>query len=460
MPTALTPDLEELRSSIQGSVITPTDDRYEAVRALFMANHDRHPAVIVEVADAADTARAVDFARDHGLPLAVRSGGHGAGGFGSVEGGIVIDVRQLRAIDIDVDGRTVWAGAGVTAGELTTATVAHGLATGFGDTGSVGISGITLGGGVGYLSRKHGLTIDNLLGVELVTADGQVVEVDADHHPDLFWAVRGGGGNFGVVTRLRYRLVDVSEFTGGMLMLPATPDTVTGFMSLAEAAPDGLSTILNVMPCPPMPFLPAEHHGTLVLLAMLAWTGPADEGARVLAPFRALAEPLADMVAEQPYTGMYPPEEGGGEYRPMAVQRTLFLDHVDRDMAALILERLADSDAPMRAVQLRVLGGQIARVPRDATAYAHRSSRIMGVVVSFHGPDDLAQREAWVTSLTEALRQGDGGAYVNFLMDQGPDGVRAAYPDGTYERLARIKASWDPGNLFRSNQNIAPAAAG
>jgi FAD/FMN-containing dehydrogenase len=458
MPTALTPDLDALRSSVRGAVVTPGDERYDDVRQLFLASYDRHPLAIVEVADAADVARAVDFARDNGSPLAVRAGGHGAGGFASVDGGVVIDVRQLRSIDIDVEGRTVWAGAGVTAGELTTATVPHGLATGFGDTGSVGISGITLGGGVGFLSRKYGMTIDNLLGVELVTADGQVLEVDADHHPDLFWAVRGGGGNFGVVTRLHYRLSDVSSFTGGMLVLPATPETITGFVSLAEAAPDGLSTILNVMPCPPMPFLPPEQHGKLVLLAMLGWTGPADEGERILAPFRALAQPLADMVKAQPYTGMFPPEEGG--YRPMAVQRTMFLDHVDPDMAALMLERLAGSDAPMRAVQLRVLGGAIGRVPRDATAYAHRSSTIMAVVVSFHTPDDLPRREAWVTSLADALQQEGTGAYVNFLMDQGPDGVRAAYPADTYQRLAAIKASWDPGNLFRGNQNIPPAGAG
>ena len=456
MPTAVTPDLDALRSRVRGTVVAPTDERYDATRQLFLASYDRHPAVIVEVADASDVAHAVAFARDSGLSLAVRSGGHGAGGFASVEGGLVIDLRQLRSIDIAVDARTVWAGAGVTAAELTVATVEHGLATGFGDTGSVGISGITLGGGVGYLSRKHGLTIDSLLGAELVTADGQVLEVDADHHPDLFWAIRGGGGNFGVVTRLRYRLHDVSGFTGGMLMLPATAETLTGFVTLADAAPEGLSTILNVMPCPPMPFVPEQHHGSLVLLAMVAWTGPADEGARVLAQFRALAEPLVDMVSEQPYTGMYPPEDAS--YRPMAVQRTLFLDHVDQAMAALILERLADSDAPMRAVQLRVLGGAIERVPDDATAYAHRSSRIMAVVVSFHGPDDLPRREQWVTSLVDRLRQGDDGAYVNFLMDQGPAGVRAAYPAATYERLATIKAAWDPTNLFRSNQNIAPAS--
>jgi hypothetical protein len=205
-----------------------------------------------------------------------------------------------------------------------------------------------------------------------------------------------------------------------------------------------------------MPFVPQEQHGQLVLLAMLGWVGPADEGARVLAPFRELAAPIADMVSAQPYTAMYPPEEG--EYHPSAVQRTLFLDHLDRDAAALILERLADSDAPMRAVQLRVLGGAIARVPADATAYAHRTRRIMAVVVSFHGPDDLERRERWVTSLADALRQGDPGAYVNFLMDQGEAGVRSAYPPDTYARLASVKATWDPTNLFRGNQNVPPSA--
>jgi hypothetical protein len=458
MTTTLAATLEPFRSTIRGDVLVPGDDRFESARQLFMGDFDRHPAVIVEVADAADVARTIAFARGAGLPLAVRSGGHAAGGFGSVDDGVVIDVRRLRSIDVDTTDRSAWAGAGVTAAEFTTATVEHGLTTGFGDTGSVGISGITLGGGVGYLSRKHGLTIDNLLGVELVTAAGEQLVVDAGHHQDLFWAVRGGGGNFGVVTRLHYRLHDVSEFTGGMLLLPATPETITGFIGLADAAPDGLSTILNVMPCPPMPFIAPEHHGRLVLLALLAWTGPADEGARVLAPFRDLAEPLADMVASQPYTGMYPPEDTS--YRPTAVQRTLFLEHVDRDDAALMLERLADSDAPMRAVQLRVLGGAIARVPRDATAYAHRSSRILTVVVSFHGPDDLPRREAWVTSLASGLRQGDAGAYVNFLMDEGADGVRAAYPGATFDRLASIKATWDPTNLFRGNQNIPPAQAG
>lgn len=458
MSTITSTRLDDLRADVRGDVLVPGDTRYDEARALFLGNVDRHPAVIVEVTGAADVARVIAFARETGLPLAVRSGGHGASGLASVEGGVVIDVRGLDTMDVDVATREAWAGAGVTAGQYTTRAVEHGLATGFGDTASVGVSGITLGGGVGYLSRKHGLSIDSLLAAELVTADGQVRMVDAEHHPDLFWAIRGGGGNFGVLTRLRFRLHDVSRFTGGMLVLPATPETVSGAVALADAAPDELSTILNVMPCPPMPFLPQAIHGTPVILAMLAWSGAAEEGARVLAAFRQLATPLADMVAEQPYSGMYPPEEG--EYRPSAVQRTLFLDHVDRDVAALMLERLAASDAPMRAVQLRVLGGAIARVPADATAYAHRSSRIMAVIVSFHGPDDRDAREAWVTSLADAVRQEDRGAYVNFLMDEGAAGVHAAYPDATYTRLAAIKAAWDPTNLFRGNQNIEPAAAG
>jgi hypothetical protein len=454
--TTTTSAIDILRAEVLGTVLVPGDERYETARALFVGGIDRHPAVIVRVRDDGDVARTIRFARETGLPLAVRSGGHAAAGFGSNDDGVVIDVRDLKSIDIDVEGRAAWAGAGVTAAEYTAAAGEHGLATGFGDTGSVGISGITLGGGVGYLSRRDGLTIDSLLAVDLVTADGSELRVDADHHPDLFWAVRGGGGNFGVVTRLRYRLHDVRAFTGGMLLLPATPETIAGFIAAAEAAPDGLGTIANVMPCPPMPFVPADQHGSLVIMALIGWAGPADEGERVLAPFRALATPIADMIKEQPYLGMYPPEDP--DYHPMAVARTMFVDRVDLDVARLIVERLEASDAAMRVAQLRVLGGAISRVPADATAYAHRSSRIMVNVASFHGPDDQAVREAWVTSFVDALRQDDRGAYVNFLAEEGEERIREAYPGSTWDRLSRIKAAWDPDNLFRGNQNIPPSS--
>jgi FAD/FMN-containing dehydrogenase len=444
-------------------VIGPDDPDYDAARAVMPGGIDRRPAAVVRVAGAPDVAALVRFARDRGLSLSVRSGGHSAVGHGVVDDGIVIDLRDMKALDIDADDRTAWAETGLTAGEYTKAAAAQGLATGFGDTGTVGIGGITLGGGVGYLVRKYGLTIDALLAAEVVTADGEIRRVDADHEPDLFWAIRGGGGNFGVATRFKFRLFDVSSFVGGMLLLPATPETVFGFMEAAAAAPDELSAIANVMPAMPMPFVPAEHHGRLAIMALMAWTGDVEAGQRALAPFRALATPIADMVQPMPYPQIYGPEaeEGADEYHPTAVSRTLFVDRVDQDTAALIVDRLNASDASIRVAQLRVLGGASARVPVEATAYAHRLAPIMVNVAAFiDGPDDGPRRHAWVDEFAGALDRDGHGAYVNFLGDEGADRVRAAYPGATWDRLAAIKARYDPTNLFQSNQNIAPAPAG
>jgi FAD/FMN-containing dehydrogenase len=448
----------ELRSTIHGRVIAPDDAGYDEARTVFIGGIDRRPAVIVRVADAADVATVIALARDSGLELAVRSGGHSSIGHGVSEGGIVLDLSAMKAVDIDVDGRTAWAETGLTAAEYSAAAGAHGLATGFGDTGSVGIGGITLGGGIGYLVRKHGLTIDDLLAAEIVTADGELLHVDADNHPDLFWAIRGGGGNFGVVTRFHYRLHEVPSFVGGMLLLPATPDTVAGFIAAAEAAPEELSTIANVMPCPPMPFVPEEHHGKLVILGLMAFAGDTEAGERALAPFRALATPIADMLNPIPYPQIYPPDDES--YHPLAITRTMFVETIDGPVAETIVEHLEASDAEMRVAQLRVLGGAMARVPADATAFAHRGSRIMVNIATFYeGPDDRDLREAWVEGLSMALRQNDHGAYVNFLADEGDERIRAAYPGGTWDRLAAVKARYDPTNLFRLNQNIPPSAS-
>src|SRR3954469_9708173 len=239
-PTMSTLSLPDLRAAVAGRVVTADDADFDAVRRVALGIYDAGPAVIVRVANAADVATAIAAARTAGVELAVRCGGHSAAGHSTTEGGLVIDVSDMKALDIDVDGRTAWAESGLTAGEYTAAAGEHGLATGFGDTGSVGVAGITLGGGigylvrkvgmnVGYLVRKFGMTIDNLLAAEIVTAAGNVLMVDADHHPDLFWAIRGGGGNFGAATRFRFRLHDISAFTGGLLVLPATPETVAGF---------------------------------------------------------------------------------------------------------------------------------------------------------------------------------------------------------------------------------------
>ena len=451
--------IDRLRADIRGRVISPDDLDYDAARTIVSGEFDRHPAVIVRVADAGDVATVVSLARNSGVELAIRSGGHSGAGHGTTDGGIVIDLRDMKALEFDRDARTAWAETGLTAGEFTTAAAKHRLAVGFGDTGSVGLGGLTLGGGVGYLVRKHGLTIDSLLAADIVTADGEVLRVNAETNPDLFWAIRGGGGNFGVATRFQFRLQPLDGVVGGMLILPATADVVAGFIAAAEAAPEELSTIANVMNCPPMPFVPEEVHGQLVVFAIVVYAGDAEAGERAIAPFRALATPIADMVKPMPYPEIYPPEEG--EYHPTAASKTMFVDRIDRDVAATIMEHLGASDASMRVAQLRVLGGAMARVPADATAFGHRASKIMVNVAAFYeGADDKPRREAWVDEFAAALRQGDNGAYVNFLVDEGEERIRAAYPGSTWDRLAEVKRRYDPTNLFRLNQNVPPAAEG
>jgi len=455
---APTDTINDLRATVSGQVITADDADYDAARQVMMGGIDRRPLAIVRVADAADVAHVLRVARETGLPLAVRSGGHSGAGHSVVDDGLVIDLRDLRDLEIDVEGRTAWAGAGLTAVEYTAAASEHGLATGFGDTGSVGLGGITLGGGIGFLVRAFGMTIDSLLAADIVTADGELLRVDATSHPDLFWAIRGGGGNFGVATRFQLRLYPVEKILGGLLILPATADTVTGFIEAAEAAPETVSTIANVMNCPPLPFVPEEIHGKVVIFALMCHAGGGEVGERAMAPFRDLATPLADMVHETPYVGIYGPEDP--DYHPLAISRNLFVDAIDRSLAATILERLEASDAPLRAVQIRVLGGAMARVPADATAFAYRQRRIMVNVACFYaGEEDRAARQAWVDGVVDALRGDDHTAYVNFIGDEGPERVRDAYPPATWERLAAIKAVYDPTNLFQRNQNIPPVDA-
>jgi FAD/FMN-containing dehydrogenase len=449
--------IPQLRAELKGRVIEPDDDGYDEARTLFYGGFDRRPAFIVRVADATDVSRVVNHARETGFQLAVRGGGHSIAGHSVSDGGIVLDLSEMKAIDIDPQGGTAWAETGLTAAEFTNAAAAHGLALGFGDTGSVGIGGLTLGGGVGYLVRKHGLTIDDLLAAEIVTADGELLHVDADSHPDLFWAIRGGGGNFGVATRFRFRLHELDGVVGGMLALPATPETIHAFIAEAEAAPEELSTIANVMPAPPMPFIPEEQHGSLVILALMCFAGDNEGGEKALAPFRALATPIADMLKPIQYPEIYPPDEE--EYHPMGVVRTTFVDGVDRAAAETVVERLEASTAPMRVVQLRVLGGAMARVPNDATAFAHRDRRLMvNVAALYEEPEDRAEHEAWAVACSNALQRGGTGAYVNFLGDEGTARIHDAYPGPAWDRLARIKARYDPTNLFRLNQNVPPAA--
>jgi len=460
--SALRDRIATLGSEIAGRVIVPGDSDYDAARTVLFGGIDRRPAAVVKVAGVDDIRAVIALARETGAELAVRSGGHSAKGDSTTDGGLVIDLREMRALDIDPVEKTAWAETGLTASDVAQAAAEHGLAIGFGDTGSVGIGGITLGGGIGYLVRKHGMTIDNLLAAELVTADGQFVRADPATNPELFWALRGGGGNFGVVTRFQYRLVDLPEIVGGMLFLPATAETIERFVALADEAPQELSTIANVMNCPPMPFVDEAWHGKVVIFGLMCFAGDAAAGEAALRPFRELAKlggldaPIADLVKPMTYPEMFPPDDP--DYHPTAVSLNLLLDRIDRDTATTMLDRLEASDASLRAVQIRVMGGAMARVPVDATAFAHRQSPIMVNLAAFYeGEDDKPRRQAWIEELAGAIRQSDTGAYVNFVGDEGEERIHDAYPGETYRRLARVKRDFDPDNLFHLNQNIQPA---
>lgn len=447
---------KQLQDDMDGRVISPGDDGYDAARTLFYGGFERHPAAIAKVAGDDDVAKVIALATDEGLDLSVRSGGHGILGHAVVDDGIVVDLAEMKGLRIDPDGRTAWAETGLTAGEYTTATARHGLATGFGDTGSVGIGGITLAGGIGFLVRKHGLTIDSVLAADIVTADGRRLRVDEDNHPDLFWAIRGGGGNFGVVTRFQFRLHPVDQVAGGFLILPARPDVVAGFLEAAEKAPEELSTIANVMPAPPMPMIPEERHGELVVFGMLTFAGDPDQGHAAIAPFRELAEPVADLVRTMPYPEMYLPDEEE-EFHPIGSAKTRFVDAITESQIESVLHRLEESPAMMAVTQLRVLGGAMARVSPDATAFAHRERKLMATVAGLFGTaEDAAAHSGWVEETAGAYRTEGAGAYVGFLGDEGEEGFAAAYPRETRQRLAAIKAEYDPENLFRSNHNIVP----
>jgi FAD/FMN-containing dehydrogenase len=446
--------ISQLEGVITGRVITPGGADYDAARIPFYPFFDRRPAVIVRPADAKDVSTAVSVAADTGLELSVRSGGHSLAGHGVTEGGIMLDLSAMTGLHIEGSEGVAWAETGLTAGQYTRQAGAHGLATGFGDTGSVGIGGITLGGGVGYLVRKHGLTIDNLLAADIVIADGSLIRVDSEHHPDLFWAIRGGGGNFGVATRFQYRLHPIDVIVGGMLILPATAEVITRLVDVATAAPDELSAIANIMLAPPMPGLADEHVGQPVIMLLMAYAGPVEAGERAAAEFRSLAPPIIDMVGTMSYPEIYQFTEETPEIKN-EVARSLFVDEVDIEGAGSIVEHLHQSSAPIAVAQLRVLGGAMARIADDATAFAHRQRRIMVAVgVVFDDGSEGDMHRDWVHRLSAALARGGPGVYVGFLGDEGERRVREAYPGSTWDRLVEVKGKYDPTNLFHLNQNV------
>ena len=446
-----------LRQRIAGGVITPQDAAYEQARRVFYGSYDRRPAVIVRPADASDIAEVIKLAADTGLELAVRSGGHSPAGHGTTEGGILLDLSSMAALDINAAETTAWAETGLSAGQYSIAAGALGLATPFGDTGSVGIGGLTLGGGIGYLVRKYGLTLDNLLAVDLVTADSSLIRVTDDTDPELFWALRGGGGNFGVATRFQLRLHPVDTIVGGMMILPATAQIITRLIAEAESAPDELSTIANVMLAPPeMPGLPDEYLGQPIVMLLMAYAGDTESGEKVVKPFRSLATPIVDLVKSMSYSEIFQFTAGGPPPKEEAAW-SFFIDEVDDDHGEAIIDHLHQASAPIAVAQLRALGGAFARVPVEATAFAHRPRRVIAAVGTvFDDPGELDAQKDWVQRLTAALHRGEPGVYVGFMGEEDEERVHEAYPNGTWNRLAAVKANYDPTNLFRRNQNVPP----
>jgi FAD/FMN-containing dehydrogenase len=458
-PTDL--DLDAFAATLTGTLIRPDHPEYDGARRINSTLQDRHPVVIVRAADAADVARTVVLAADTGLELAVRAGGHSVPGYSATDG-IMLDLSAMKGLHIDPEQRLAWAQPGLTAIEYTAAAAAHGLATPFGDTGSVGIAGLTLGGGIGWLVRKYGLAIDNLVSVEVVTADGRIVTASEERHPDLFWAIRGGGGNFGVVTRFQFRLVPVGMTLSGALFLPLNRDVLRGLIPVAASAPEELTTITFVMGAtPPLPFVPAEHHFKPSVAVMFVHASDdIAAGQAALEPFRALATPIAEAAFPMPYPGIYDFTAEGGKPHS-AVVRSMFADVLDDESVDEIVARMSAPTSPFAMTQIRALGGAMARVPADATSFAHRDANVMVTLLTvFQDPTELPIHEAWTNAYFAALAPKGRGVYSNFLAHEGEARIREAYPMGAYERLADIKRRYDPSNLFRMNQNIKPARSG
>jgi FAD/FMN-containing dehydrogenase len=452
--------VESLRSRLLGRVVTPDTADYDTNRRVWNKAYVRAPRLIVQATDAVDVARTVAFAREQGLPLAIRSGGHSLAGFGSVDDGVVLDMGSFRGVSIDGKSGVAWVQPGVTSEQLAPLAAEHGLGLSTGDAPTVGIGGLTLGGGIGFMVRKYGLTIDSLLSAEVATADGQLVTASADEHPDLFWGLRGGGGNFGVVTGFQFQLRPVGTVLGGALICRATAEVLRRYADRALEAPDGLTTISFVLRAPPLPFIPTELHGEVILLMLMVYVGDLEEGHRAVQPLRDLAPDVVDLVGPMPYPGIFDLTRG-----PTASShhygRTTFLRAFPDELIDTVLDYMHRGSSPLSLAQIRPLGGAFARVPAEATAFAHRDKAYqLAIINDWDGPgaEDGAVHRGWTDAFWREVQPFGTGVYVNFLELGEGDRIRDAYPGATYERLVDVKRRYDPTNFFRLNQNVRPEA--
>jgi FAD/FMN-containing dehydrogenase len=449
--------IEALRARLTGTLITPESDNYDDVRKVQDVTVDRHPSIIVQAATAGDVAEAVRYARRAGLPIAVRSGGHSVAGHGMADGALVVDFSNMRGISIDPAARTARVQAGVRSGDLAAPAHAYGLALSTGDTSTVAMGGLTTGAGIGFMARTHGLAIDNLLSAQVVTADGAIVKASESENPDLFWGIRGGGGNFGVITEFEFRLAPVGQVIGGALLLPATREVIRGYLDYTVDAPDGLTTLATLMHAPPAPFVPEERVGEMVFNVLITWDGDAAEGERVIAPLRALGTPVADAVGPMPYPVMYNFTAHQAEPHAWAL-RSMFADEISDAQIDAALDAVRNATSPFSGVHFRGLGGAMSRVANDATAFAHRDRKYLVLLLGLwmDPEDDGASHQAWTEALWEEMRPAARGVYVNFLGGDGAERISEAYPPRTFARLRELKRRYDPTNLFRFNQNILP----
>jgi FAD/FMN-containing dehydrogenase len=449
-------------NGFSGVLLRPGDDGYDQARRVWNGAIDRRPAFIAQCRVTKDVAAAVRFGVRHGLPIAVRGGGHSIPGLSVCEGGLVIDLSAMKGIDLDLDQRLARVQAGVLWRELDAATQAHGLAVPGGEVSDTGVAGLTLGGGVGWLSRRYGLTCDNLLGAEVVTAVGTMLEVDERRRPELLWGLRGGGGNFGIVTRFTFRLnrVPVPMFAGMVLHpLEEARAPLRIFLDLAEGAPDALGLNAALVTAPPAPFVPPALQGRPVVALAAGYVGPLDQGSEVVRSLRDFGAPAADLFGPMPYTALQSMVDDSVPAGMASYARSEWLGPLDDAGIDALVTAAEQMTSPMSQVLLRIMGGAIARVPDDATAFRFRNAHAMTTVAAMW-PDVTDRGEhhrTWARNSWQRLRPWSaGGGYVNHLCDEGHDRVREAYGEQTWNRLVDLKRRYDPSNVFQLNQNVPP----
>ncbi|MEA2272210.1 MAG: hypothetical protein QOI98_918, partial [Solirubrobacteraceae bacterium] len=452
--------LRELESAFHGELIQPTDPSYDLHRQVWNGSIDRSPALIARCREAADVTAALRLARQTGLKVAVRGGGHSFPGLSVCDDGLVIDFGLMKAIEVDAQTRTARVQAGALLGELDQATQAHGLAVPSGIVTHTGVAGLTLGGGIGWIMRKHGLSIDQLLSVQLVTADGEQVRASETENADLFWGVRGGGGNFGIVTEFEFRLVELGpEVVAGPVFWPMeqSPDVLRFYRDWIAAAPDELMTIVIHRKAPPLPFVPAELHGKHVVVVACCYAGPVEEGEKVVAPLKAFGSPIVDACEAKPFLAhqaMFDPSFVPGWWYYM---RSCDVAELSDDVIDITVEHSMRITSPQTSFPIWQMGGAVARVGNDETAFNGRGAgHTFNITSATATPEGFEEEREWVRGFWSALAPYHSGVYVNFLMDEGKERVREAYGAEKYERLQTLKRRWDPENLFSLNQNIAP----